>query len=242
MPDTEHYKNLVLGSGEAGKYIAWNLAKQGERTAVIERRWIGGSCPNIACLPSKNEIHSASVASLLNRAAEFGIQIQSSAISMDGVRARKRKMVDALVKTHLDNYEKSGAELILGEGHFTAPKRLEVDLSGGGTRQLDGDRIFLNVGTHASIPDIPGLDAAKPMTHVEALELDRTPDHLVILGGGYIALELGQEMRRLGSRVTVVERGPQLARREDPDVGEALLELFRAPKASKCSFARSYHW
>ncbi len=227
MPDIDHYNNIVLGSGEAGKYIAWTLAKQGERTAVVERRWIGGSCPNIACLPSKNVIHSANVASLFARAAEFGVDIPSFSISMEAVRARKREMVEALVKTHLSNYETSGAELILGEGHFTAAKTLEVKLRDGHTRHINSDRIFLNVGTHASVPDLPGLAAANPLTHVEALELDRTPDHLVILGGGYVALELGQAMRRLGSRVTVIERGPQLARREDPDIGEGLLELFR---------------
>jgi pyruvate/2-oxoglutarate dehydrogenase complex dihydrolipoamide dehydrogenase (E3) component len=227
MPGAEQYKNLVLGSGEAGKYIAWTLAKQGERTAVVERKWIGGSCPNIACLPSKNVIHSAKIASMVTRAAEFGIDVPSFAISMEGVRARKRAMVDALVKTHLANYERSGAELILGEGRFIGAKTLEVKLRDGGMRRLSGERVFLNLGTHAAVPDIPGLAAANPMTHVEALELDRTPDHLIILGGGYISLELGQAMRRLGSRVTVIERGRQLARREDPDVGAALLELFR---------------
>lgn len=227
MPDIDHYKNIVLGSGEAGKYIAWTLAKQGERTAVVERQWIGGSCPNIACLPSKNVIHSANVTSLFSRAAEFGVNIPSFSISRDAVLSRKREMVKALVKTHLNNYEKSGAELILGEGRFTAAKTLEVQLRDGHTRHLHSDRMFLNVGTHASVPDIRGLADAHPMTHIEALELDRTPDHVVVLGGGYVGLELGQAMRRLGSRVTVVERGPQLARREDPDVGEGLLELFR---------------
>ena len=227
MRDIEHYKNIVLGSGEAGKYVAWTLAKQGERTAVVERQWIGGSCPNVACLPSKNVIHTAKVASLFNRAAEFGVDTPSFSVSMEAVRARKREMVEALVKTHLGNYQKSGAELILGEGRFTGDRALQVQLRGGGTRRLDADRVFLNVGTHAAIPDVPGLAAAKPMTHIEALELDRTPEHLLILGGGYVALELGQAIRRLGSRVTVIERGPQLARREDADVGEALLELFR---------------
>jgi len=166
MPDTEHYKNLVLGSGEAGKYLAWTLAKQGERTAVIERRWIGGSCPNIACLPSKNVIHSAKVASLFHRAAEFGITTQSFSLSMESVRRRKREMVDGLVKTHLANYQTSGAELIMGEGRLSGPKALEVKRGDLGTLRLTADRIFLNVGTHAAIPDIPGLKGARPLTHV----------------------------------------------------------------------------
>jgi pyruvate/2-oxoglutarate dehydrogenase complex dihydrolipoamide dehydrogenase (E3) component len=223
----EHYQNLILGSGEAGKYIAWTLAKAGERTAVVERGLIGGSCPNIACLPSKNIIHSAKVASLFHRAAEFGIETPSYEVHMEGVRARKRKMVDGLIQLHLSNYEKSGAGLILGEGRLVGPRTLEVRLKDGTMRRLTADRLFLNVGTHATIPEIPGLGAAKPMTHVEALELDRIPAHLIVLGGGSVGLESGQAIRRLGSRVTVIERGPQLASREDQDVGEAMLDLFR---------------
>jgi pyruvate/2-oxoglutarate dehydrogenase complex dihydrolipoamide dehydrogenase (E3) component len=227
MPDTERYANLVLGSGTAGKHIAWTLGRKGEPTAIVERRWIGGSCPNIACLPSKNIIHSAKVVSLFGRAAEFGIQIPSFAVSMDGVRKRKREMVDGQVKDHLTNYRNSGAELILGEGRLTGPRTIEVKLNQGGTRRLTADRVFLNVGTYATIPDIPGLAAARPMTHIDALELDCTPSHLIIMGGGYVGLEFGQTMRRFGSRVTVIHRGPQLASREDPDVAQAVLELFR---------------
>src|SRR6266481_439617 len=116
MPETEHYTNLVLGSGTAGKFIAWTLAKKGERTAAVERQWIGGSCPNIACLPSKNVVHSAKVASLFGRAAEFGIETGAYSINMERVRERKRKMVDASVKYHLNKYRESGTDLILGEG------------------------------------------------------------------------------------------------------------------------------
>jgi len=226
MAATAHYRNLVFGSGEAGKYLSWTLAKQGEHTAVVERKWIGGSCPNIACLPSKNIVHSAKVASLAARATEFGIEMQPAHIRMQGVRRRKRAMVDDQVRRHLSRYEDSGAELILGEGRFTGPKAVEVKTREGDTRLLTADRVFLNLGTHAAIPDIPGLAASKPMTHVEALELDRVPEHLIVLGGGYVGLELAQAMRRFGARVTVVEKGPQLASREDPDVGRALLELF----------------
>lgn len=227
MPGTEHYRNLILGSGESGKYLSWTLAKQGERTAVVERKWIGGSCPNIACLPSKNVIRSAKVASFMARATEFGIEMQQPAhVSMQGVRRRKRAMVDDQVRRHLTNYERTGVELILGEGRLTGPKTIEVKTREGETRVLTADRVFLNLGTHSAIPDIPGLAASKPMTHVEALELDRVPEHLIVLGGGYIGLELAQAMRRFGARVIVVERGPQLASREDPDVGLALLELF----------------
>jgi pyruvate/2-oxoglutarate dehydrogenase complex dihydrolipoamide dehydrogenase (E3) component len=146
---------------------------------------------------------------------------------MARVRQRKRDMVDGLIAMHLDRFKSSGAELMMGAGCFVAPKTLEVRLNDGGTRVLAGNRVFLNVGTHASIPEIPGLVAAKPLTHVEALELDRLPEHLIVLGGGYVGLEFAQTHRRFGSRVTVVEHGPQLAGREDPDVADAILQVFR---------------
>ena len=206
--------------------LAWHLARSGRRVAVVERRWIGGSCPNINCLPSKNEIWSAKVADLLHHAAQFGIVTGSVAVDMAKVRQRKREMVEGLVAMHLELYQKSGAELIMGDGRFVAPKTLEVRLRDGGTRVLTGERIFLNVGTHATIPPIPGLADAGPLTHIEALELDRLPAHLIVLGGGYVGLELAQAYRRFGSRVTVVEHGPQLAGREDPDVADAIGRLF----------------
>jgi pyruvate/2-oxoglutarate dehydrogenase complex dihydrolipoamide dehydrogenase (E3) component len=226
MFDTQHYDILILGSGEPGKYLAWTMAKAGRRTAVIERGLIGGSCPNIACLPSKNVIYSAHVAALFRRGAEFGITSGPVSVDMKGVRRRKRQMVDDLVAVHRNNYATSGAELIIGEGRFVAPKTIEVRLQDGGTRLLDGERVYLDVGTRATIPDVPGLSQATPLTHVEALELDHLPEHLVVLGGGYVGLEFAQPMRRFGSRVTVVEQAPQLAPREDSDVAQALMQRF----------------
>jgi pyruvate/2-oxoglutarate dehydrogenase complex dihydrolipoamide dehydrogenase (E3) component len=227
MPDIENYDVLVIGSGEAGKYLAWTMAGEGHRTAVVERKLVGGSCPNIACLPSKNIIHSAKVRSLAGRAAEFGVDTGPAATSMKGVQDRKRAMVDGLRQVHLGRYRASGAELIMGQARFTAPRTVEVDLAGGGSRRISGDRVFLNLGTRATLPDLPGLAAAGPMTHIELLDLDRLPEHLVVMGGGYVGLELAQAMRRFGSRVTVLEGGPQLAGGEDPDVAAAVLELFR---------------
>src|SRR5216117_3103702 len=180
MSQPEPFEMLVLGSGEGGKFLAWHIAKSGHRTALVERKLIGGSCPNTNCLPSKNEIWSAKV-----------------------------------------------AELIMGTGRFIAPKTIEVSLNDGGTRVLTGDRVALNLGTHATIPDIPRLAAAKPLTNIEALELDRLPDHLVVIGGGYVGLELAQAYRRFGSRVSIIEAGPQLAGREDSDVAAAILEMLR---------------
>ncbi|HJV79902.1 mercuric reductase [Noviherbaspirillum sp.] len=226
MAELQRYDALVLGSGESGKYLAWAMAKAGRRVAVIERRWIGGSCPNIACLPSKNIIYSAHIAALCHRGAEFGIIAGPVGIDMEMVRQRKRKMVEDLIAIHRNNYATSGAELIMGEGRFTAPKTIEVRLQDGDTRLLAGERIYLNTGTRAAIPDVPGLQQSNPLTHIEALELDYIPEHLIVLGGGYVGLEFAQPMRRFGCRVTVVEQGPQIAGHEDGDVAQALMKRF----------------
>jgi len=227
MPDTEDYDLVVLGSGEAGKYLAWTLASQGKRTAVIERTYVGGSCPNIACLPSKNVIYSARVASLARRGAEFGLEMDQLRINMAGVQRRKREMVESEHQFHAKRTADAGIELLMGEARFVAPRTVEVALNSGGTKRVEGERVFLDLGSRSTMPNIPGLAAANPMTHIEALDLDHLPAHLVVIGGGYIGLELAQAIRRFGSQVTVVEAGPQLASREDPDVGAALLELFQ---------------
>src|SRR6516225_2173713 len=172
MSESEHYELLVLGSGEGGKYLAWHMAQSGHRSAVIERKLIGGSCPNTNCLPSKNEIWSAEVAHLIYRGAEFGTPVSSARVDMARVRARKREMVDGLIAMHLDKYRQSGAELIMGTGRFVAPKTIEVKLNNGGARTLIGDRVVINIGTHAMIPDVPGLATSAPLTNIEALELD----------------------------------------------------------------------
>src|SRR6516165_2782257 len=227
MSQSDRYEMLVLGSGAGGKLLAWQTAKSGRRTAVVERKLIGGSCPNTNCLPSKNEIWSAKVADLVHHAHRFGMVTGHVATDMKKVLARKRDMVDGLIALHLDQYKASGAELIMGTGRLIAPKTIEVNLNNGGKRMLTGDRVALNLGTHAAIPDIPGLAAAKPLTNVEALELDRLPDHLVVIGGRYVGLEMTQAYRRFGSRVTIIEAVPQLAGREDSVVATALLEMLR---------------
>lgn len=223
----EEYDLLVLGSGAGGKLTAWTLAKKGMKTAVVERKYIGGACPNIACLPSKNVVHSAKVASYLQQSEEFGITKNNWKIDMRGVRERKRKMVSGLVELHLDLYKKSGAELIMGSGRFTEPKTIEVTTADNSKRVLRGRHVVINTGTRATIDRTPGLAESKPLTHIEALELDRVPEHLLILGGGYVGLEFAQAMRRFGSRVTVIERNPRLAHREDEDISDAMHELFK---------------
>jgi len=190
MPTPEGYDVVVLGSGEAGKYVAWTQARKGQRAVVVERKYIGGSCPNIACLPSKNVIHSAKIASYFARSEEFGITKDSWRINMTGVRDHKRKMVDGLIEMHLTNFKASGAELLIGSGRFTGPKTIEVALPDGGTRTLRGENVVISTGSRAAIEPIPGLIEAGPLTHIEALDLDHVPEHLLIIGGGYIGLEL----------------------------------------------------
>ena len=226
MPDIQTYENVVLGSGAAGKLLTWTLAGEGRRTAVVERGPLGGACPNVACLPSKNIIHSAKVASLAKRGAEFGLNFNSLRVDMAGVQRRKRLMVEGLQEFHLNQTVTSGADLFCGEARFVGPRTLEVNLRDGGKKTISGGRVFVDVGTRAALPVIPGLIEAKPMTHVEALDLARVPEHLVVLGGGYVGLELSQAFRRFGARVTVIERGPQIAAREDPDIANALKDLF----------------
>jgi pyruvate/2-oxoglutarate dehydrogenase complex dihydrolipoamide dehydrogenase (E3) component len=227
MTQTEHFDTLVLGSGPGGNLLAWHLAPSGQRVAVVERRYIGGSCPNIACMPSKNEVWGARIAHLTRHAARFGTITGPVTIDMAKVLQRKRAMVEREITDHITPFTSSGAERIMGSGRFVGPKTLEVQLNAGGTRRLTGDKVILNLGSHAAMPSIPGLTEARPLTHIEALELDAVPSHLVVLGGGYVGLELAQAFRRFGSQVTVIEPGAQLMSREDPDVADTMQRILR---------------
>src|ERR1700723_1785378 len=202
MSQPEHYDVLILGSGGGGKLTAWHNGRSSRRVAVVERKWIGGSCPNIACLPSKNEIHSAEAAHFARNGAEFGVMTGPVKVDMAKVVQRKRAMVERLVATHLKNYKESGAELVMGSGRFVAPKTLEVSLNDGGTRTLTGAQVF-----------------------IEVLELDILPAHLIVIGGGYSGLELAQAYRRFGAEVTVVEAAPQLMAREDADASHEIRRI-----------------
>jgi pyruvate/2-oxoglutarate dehydrogenase complex dihydrolipoamide dehydrogenase (E3) component len=195
MSNIERVENLVLGSGGAGKFVAWTMAAAGRRTAVVERAMLGGACPNVACLPSKNMIYSAKVISLARRAREFGLETESIRVDMKAVQRRKRLMVEGLHRLHVDHTKASGAELIMGNARFVAPRTVEIELQDGGKRTICGERVFLDLGSRAAMPEVPGLAEAKPMTHVEALDPDRLPDHLIVLGGGYVGLELSQAIR-----------------------------------------------
>jgi pyruvate/2-oxoglutarate dehydrogenase complex dihydrolipoamide dehydrogenase (E3) component len=223
----EEFDLVILGGGTGSTIAAWTFAAQGQRVAVIERKYIGGSCPNIACLPSKNIIHGAKVASYVRRSEEFGIVKEGCRVDMSAVRDRKRKMVSALNAVYLDSYKQTGAEFILACGRFVGPRTLEATLPDGKIRRLRGTNVIVSTGTHAALGEVPGLAEAQPLTHIGALELDVVPEHLLVIGGGYISVELSQAMRRFGSNVTLVERNEQLVYREDDDVTDGLRELFR---------------
>jgi pyruvate/2-oxoglutarate dehydrogenase complex dihydrolipoamide dehydrogenase (E3) component len=221
----EEYDLVILGGGTGGTIAAWTFAGQGQRVAAIDRKYIGGSCPNIACLPSKNIIHSARVASYVRRSQEFGIPKRDFDVNMSTVRERKRKMVSTWNEAYLGNYKQTGAEFIAGSGRFIGPKTVEVVVHDGTVRQLRGAKVIINTGTTAALEPVPGLLDAQPLTHIEALELDEVPEHLLVIGGGYIGLELAQAMRRFGSRVTVIDRNDRVIHREDDDVTEAVQQL-----------------
>jgi pyruvate/2-oxoglutarate dehydrogenase complex dihydrolipoamide dehydrogenase (E3) component len=228
MPETEHLDVVILGSGQGGKLLAWHLGRSGKKVAVVERRWVGGSCPAVACMPSKNELWSARVAHVVRNASHFGTVTGPVSIDMRKVRIRKQDMIDREIELHLGAYKASGAELIMGNGSFVGPKTIEVALNGGGTRSLVGNEVVIDVGTHAAIPNVPGLDSVRALTHIEALEIDYIPAHLLILGGGYTGIELAQAFRRFGSRVTIVEPGRQLMGREDADVAEEMQRVLNS--------------
>src|SRR5712675_2077131 len=221
----EEFDLVILGGGPVLTIAAWTFAGEGKRVAVVERKYIGGSCPNIACLPSKNIIHSAKVASYFRRSQEFGITHDGFEIDMAGVRERKRRMVHGLNDMYMENYTNTGAEFILGTGRFVAPRTVEVALTDGTTRQLRGANVIVSTGTRAALETIPGLAEAQPLTHIEALELDEIPEHLLVVGAGYVGVEMSQAMRRFGSKVTMIDRNVRLMSREDPDVCEALGSL-----------------
>ncbi|PYV98331.1 MAG: mercuric reductase [Acidobacteria bacterium] len=221
----EEFDLVILGGGTGSTIAAWTFAGEGKRVAVVERKYIGGSCPNIACLPSKNIIHSAKVASYFRRSKEFGITHDGFAIDMAAVRERKRRMVRGLNAMYMENYRNTGAEFILGTGRFLAPRTVEVTLADGTTRQLRGANVIVSTGTCAALEKIPGLAEAQPLTHIEALELDEIPEHLLVVGGGYVGVEMSQAMRRFGSKVTIVDSNGRLMSKEDPDVCEALRSL-----------------
>ena len=223
----EHFEFAIIGGGKGGKTLAMKLASSGRRVVMVERGMIGGSCINVACIPTKTMVKSAKVAELAKRAAEFGIQVNFGGANPEGVRQRKRQVVASMVAKNQAGFDRSGMTLLMGSARFTGPKAFEVQLREGGTRTLTADKVFINTGTRPSHPTMPGLAEAKPLDSESVQELDRLPEHLVILGGGYIGCEFAQVFRRFGSRVTLIDRGANFLPREDRDVADELLNIFK---------------
>jgi pyruvate/2-oxoglutarate dehydrogenase complex dihydrolipoamide dehydrogenase (E3) component len=220
---TTHFDAIVVGAGQAGPPLAGRLTAAGQRVAVVERKLIGGTCVNTGCIPTKTLVASAHAAHLARRGADFGVGTGAVSVDMGLVKARKDKiMLDD--RKGLEDWLNGmdGCTVIRGHARFIDPHTLRV-----GDEVLQAERIFLNVGGRAVVPDIPGLNDVEYLTNVSILQLDTVPEHLVIIGGSYIALEFAQMYRRFGGRVTVVEKGPRLASREDEDVSEAITAILQ---------------
>jgi pyruvate/2-oxoglutarate dehydrogenase complex dihydrolipoamide dehydrogenase (E3) component len=240
MSETEQYDAavaydaVVIGAGQGGGPLATALANAGWKTALVEREHVGGTCVNEGCTPTKTMVASARVAYLALRAGDYGVQTGTVTVDMDKVRQRKRDMVESFrggSERRMENTD--GLDLLMGEAHFTGPKSVEVKMNDGGTRYLAADVIVINTGARPRVPDLPGLPAlaGRPgggvsyLDSTSIMELDHVPEHLLIVGGGYVGLEFGQMFRRFGSEVTIVQRGEQVLVREDRDVAEAVLEI-----------------
>ena len=218
MPEPEQFDAIVLGGGKGGKTLAVELAKAGRRTALVERGMIGGSCINVACIPTKTMVRSAEVAHLVHRAAEFGIEVSHARLDLAAVTSRKDAVVAGMRQANQQTFEQTaGLEFILGTGTFSGPRQLEVQTDAG-LRRIRAEQVFINTGARPSLPDIPGLSAVAPLTSESMLTLDEVPPRLLVLGGGYIGLEFAQMFQRFGSQVTVIQRNAQLLPKEDPDV------------------------
>jgi probable pyridine nucleotide-disulfide oxidoreductase len=216
-----------VGGGKGGKTLAAQMATSGRSVVMIEKGMIGGSCINVACIPTKTLVKSAKVADLAARAAEFGIHLTLDGADPLGVRAHKRSVVTLMVGRNQANFDRSGMTLLIGAARFTGPRTLDVRLRDGGTRRISAEKVFINTGTRPAVPALPGLAGAQPLTSESIQELDRLPDHLLILGGGYIGCEFAQMFRRFGSRVTIIEQAGQFLPREDADVAEQALRIFQ---------------
>jgi pyruvate/2-oxoglutarate dehydrogenase complex dihydrolipoamide dehydrogenase (E3) component len=226
MTEVTHYDAIILGSGQGGNPLAVALSAKGKRTALIERAAVGGTCVNYGCTPTKTMVASAEIAYLARRAAEYGVMLGNVSVDMLAVRKRKQDVV----KTWREGSESSlkqaaHVDLIYGEGSFLAPKQLRVRLNAGGERMLTADMIVIDTGLRASAPPLDGLESVPYLDNASVMELGELPDHLLVLGGGYVGVEFAQMFRRFGSQVTVIQMGKQLLPREDPDIAAEIARI-----------------
>jgi pyruvate/2-oxoglutarate dehydrogenase complex dihydrolipoamide dehydrogenase (E3) component len=228
MTALDQFQAIVIGSGQGGNPLCLALAEAGLRTALIERSHLGGTCINEGCTPTKTMIASGRVAYLARRGRDYGVQTGEVRVDMQRVRQRKRDIVENFRSRRQARMEKAvNLELIYGEASFAGPKMVSVRLKDGGQRTLSAERIFINAGARPSVPELDGLKDVPFLDSTSIMEVDSVPEHLLVLGGGYIGLEFGQLFRRLGSRVTVVQSRGQLLRGEDADVAAEVLAILR---------------
>src|SRR5258708_29437582 len=219
MTQATQYDAIVIGSGQAGTPLSRALGRAGWKTAIIEREHVAGTCVNEGCTPTKTMVASARVAYLARRGADYGVETGPVSVDMTVVRRRKRDIVTSFRSGSQRGLERTkGLDLLMGEAHFIGPKILEVHLNNGETRQLTADKIFINTGARPSLPSLSGVDKVPVLNSTSIMELDAVPEHLLVIGCGYIGLEFGQMFRRFGSEVTIVQRGAHLLAREDDDV------------------------
>ncbi len=228
MTETRHYDAAVIGTGQGGKPLATALAGAGYKTVIIERGNVGGSCVNEGCTPTKTMVASARAAYLARRASDYGVETGPVNVDIKKVRQRKRDIVQTFRgggEKQLQSTE--DLDFLRGEASFAGPKELEVDLNGDGNLRVSADKIFINTGTRPSAPPVEGLEDVPFLDNRSVMELSEVPEHLLVLGGGYVGLEFGQMFRRFGSRVTIIQRGAQLLPREDEDVAEGVADILR---------------
>ncbi len=228
MTTTTRYDAIIIGAGQSGGPLSTALANAGWKTAIVERIHVGGTCINEGCTPTKTMVASARVAYLARRAADYGVQTGPISVDLTVVRRRKRKIVKDFrggSESGIKNTE--GVDLLMGEASFTGPKEIAVRLQTGETRQISADTIFINAGDRPAKPAIDGIEKVSYFDSTSIMELGNVPEHLLILGGGYVGLEFGQMFRRFGSAVTIIQRGKQLLSREDSDVAEEVAKILR---------------
>ena len=229
MPSRDHYKAIIIGSGQGGNPLATALANAKWRTALIEREHIGGTCINEGCTPTKTMVASARVAYLARRGSDYGVHgTEKITIDMEKIRERKRAIVDKFRDSTQRRLEKTPhLDVLFGQANFTGPKSIVIQMKDGSLRTITADYIFINAGCRPATPDLPGINDVGYLDSTSIMEVDEVPEHLIVLGGGYEGLEFGQMFRRFGSRVTIIQSGNQLLAREDPDVANAIEDIFK---------------
>ncbi len=225
MPEKEHFDAIIIGSGQSGTPLARTLAEAGWEVALVEREHVGGTCINDGCTPTKTLVASARVAHLARRAGDYGVRVGEVRVDMPAVRRRKREIVEQFRTSNRQSLLKAGVELLMGEGRFTGPRTVAVRLNDGGSRLLEAEKIFIDTGQRPRVPEIAGLEDVSYLDSTSIMELGEVPEHLLVIGGGYVGIEFAQMFRRYGSEVTVVQRSEQVLTHEDRDVAAAVVTL-----------------